>query len=399
MRRFGAVRLSGRGVLVVAVLLLVGCVSAAESAPAGPAPADVTDYRGNLARTGELPGPGLTGPPTQLWRVPLSVPVTYPPVVSAGQVLVPDGTGIAAIDLHTGSRSWTLELGSVVVSPMTVAGRTLLVTGADRVLRAVDLSARSVRWQASGVAVGAQAGVVGPVVYVGTIDRALTAFDLATGERGWSVPVGHGSTKIAIVDGVAYVGSDSGSEATAIDLATRTIRWRRDAGADRVATPVVADVTVYLAGIASGAGAGRGDRLTAVDARTGRLKWRFVPAEKVPLAGFAWADHDVVIGADSPAGDLYRIDGDTGDVRWRARNPGAVDRPIVVDGVLYVGTGRSGLNTYELGSGRLIGHADVAGYAEGVVVTDGVALVVARGAPDAPGSVTAFVGKPPTTAG
>ena len=394
MGRSGAGRGLVCSLVVLAALLSGGCSAVAEQPPensGGPMQgADVTDYRGNLARTGLLPGPGISGQPIELWRLQASVPLNYPPAVSAGVALIPDGAGVAAVDLRTGRRSWTIELGSVVGSPMTVSGKTLLVVGADRILRAVDLEARSQRWQLNGVAVGAQPSVVGSVVYVGTTDRSLAALDLSTGKRLWSVPVGHGCTKNAIVDDVAYVGSDSGSEVTAIDLAMRKIRWHRDVGSDRVATPVVGDGIAYLAGISGGSGVNRGDRLLAVDASTGRVKWRFRPPEDVPLASFALADSDIVIGADSPAGDLYRVDGDTGSVLWHVRNPGAIDRPVVVDGLLYVGTGRGGLNIYEFQSGALVGHADVDGYAEGVVVTGGVALVVARAPADAPGSITAF---------
>jgi outer membrane protein assembly factor BamB len=63
-------------------------------------------------------------------------------------------------------------------------------------------------------------------------------------------------------DGVAFVGGDGGSTLTAISLDNRKILWTFETDGDRIATPAVADGTVYVAGVPSGGLAGRNTNFT-----------------------------------------------------------------------------------------------------------------------------------------
>jgi outer membrane protein assembly factor BamB len=59
---------------------------------------------------------------------------------------------------------------------------------------------------------------------------------------------------------------------------------------------------------------------------------------------------------------------------------------------VLIASGRGGLLTLDAATGAERWSAPVDGYAEGVTVTGGLALVSARDATDAPGTVTAFAG-------
>ncbi|MEP7019030.1 MAG: PQQ-binding-like beta-propeller repeat protein [Pseudonocardiales bacterium] len=382
-------------VAVVAVVFVVaGCTSGtrAVTTPANHVAADLTDYRGNVARTGQMPGPGLRASAVTLWRYRDPSAIGLPPAVAAGQVLVPENQSLVALDLAGGARAWAVPLGAGTNAPVTVASGTALVTTTDNVVHAINLATHQERWRFQGAADGAQLSIQGATVYLGTQRHEFVALDVVDGTRQWSISIGHGGVKNAIADGVAYVGGDSGSVLTAINLADRKIMWSFDTHGDRLATPAVDHGTVYVAGIAASGLAGRNTNLFALDAVSGRELWRFAPPNDPAMAAFAVGANDVFIGLDSTPGTLYAINRLTGKVHWQAPIAGAVDRPALVDDLVYVAAGPGGLHAFDVATGRQVWTAAIPGYCEGVVVTDGIALVATRGAPDTPGVVTALVG-------
>jgi hypothetical protein len=161
------------------MLPLVG-TGAVMTAPAGATAAatqtsssSVPIFRGNPARTGEMPGPGPAGAPVQLWRFAASGPVASSPAVADGGVYVGSSDGhLYAVDRATGAERWRVATGgSVFSSPAAVVG----------------------------------------LVYVGNDGGVLFAVDAATGTERWRFET-EDSTRSspAVLDGVVYVGSDDG---------------------------------------------------------------------------------------------------------------------------------------------------------------------------------------------
>ncbi|GAB3828750.1 PQQ-binding-like beta-propeller repeat protein [Dactylosporangium cerinum] len=379
----------------VAVMLLTACSTAAPTAPPStavqpPRIADVTDYRGDLRRTGRMPGPAPSDPVRVRWRFTGPVPLTLPPAVVAGQVLVPGDGSLVALDLESGAVLWSVALGAQLNAAVTVASGTVYATTSDGVTHAVDLRSHQERWRFVGAADGAQVSIQDGTVYLGTRRRDLVALDPADGRTRWSVHVGHSVSRTTIADGMAYVGGEGTGTMTAIDLARQRVAWTFDTGADRLVTPVADDGTLFVAGVAAGALPGRGTSLFALDARTGTRKWSFAPPGDPPMSSFAVSAHDVYIGTDTTPGTLYAVAVGTGKVTWQQPVPGPVDRPTLVDDALYLASGQGGLLALDTGTGRRRWTAPVDGYAEGVVLTGGMALVAARDATDAPGTLTAF---------
>lgn len=354
---------------------------------------DVTDYRGDLSRRGLMPGPGLDEAPVMLWRHQDPTSLGLPPAVAGGQVLIPEDLSLLALDLTSGDPVWSVALGATINAPITVSEGTAFVTTTDGLLHAIDLSSHRERWQFAGAADGGQVSVQDDTVYLGTRERRFVALNAATGAMRWSVETGTSSGKNAIVAGVAYVGGDGGSTLTAISLTSQTILWSFDTHSDRIATPSVAEGTVYLAGIAAGGLSGRNTNLFAIDAATGEQKWTFAAPMDQPMAAFAVGQHDVLIGVDAAPGTLYAIDRVTGQLHWQSAIAGAVDRPALVGDVVYVAAGPGGFHAFDLATGDELWSAAVDGYSEGVVLTDGIALVASRDAPNAPGTITAFIAR------
>ena len=77
----------------------------------------------------------------------------------------------------------------------------------------------------------------------------------------------------------------------------------------------------------------------ALDGRTGAQRWRFQAAQGLPTDSFngsaAAADGLVFI---SDLSTIYALDATSGQQRWSAPAPTKGSRPLVVDGVLYLGT-------------------------------------------------------------
>ena len=68
--------------------------------------ASVPMFRGNAARTGEMPGPGPAGTPRVLWRFETSGDSICAAVVANGVVYVAGNTRVSAYDECTGSERW-----------------------------------------------------------------------------------------------------------------------------------------------------------------------------------------------------------------------------------------------------------------------------------------------------
>jgi eukaryotic-like serine/threonine-protein kinase len=387
--RSTAIPMLATAMLAVA-MLAAGCSAEPCDAVTTTAAADVTDYRGDLARTGRMPGPAPTGAVRVLWRFTGPSPVTLPPAVVAHQVLVPGDRSLMALDLATGATTWSIDLGATLNAPVTVASGTAYATTADGVTHAIDLRRQQERWRFAGAADGAQVSLVDGTIYLGSRQRDLVALDPADGSRRWAVHIGHNVSRNAIAHGQAYVGGEGSGLLTAVDLRRQRIAWSYDTGADRIVTPVVDQGTVYVAGVAAAGLAGRGTNLSALDAQSGARKWTFAPPHDPPMSSFAVGDRDVYIGTDVGPGTLYAVARQTGAVTWQRPVPGPVDRPALVGDTVYVASGQGGLLALDTGTGRQRWAGTVDGYAEGVVLTGGLAVVASRDATDAPGTVTAF---------
>src|SRR5688500_4555938 len=97
-----------RFTLIAVTLLGTFCARAnVLSAVADESNPAVSMFRGNAARTGEMPGLGLTGDPQELWRFTTSGPGNVKSVSASGDtVYVGSVVGLHALDAATGAERW-----------------------------------------------------------------------------------------------------------------------------------------------------------------------------------------------------------------------------------------------------------------------------------------------------
>jgi outer membrane protein assembly factor BamB len=267
--------------------------------------------------------------------------------------------------------AWTspLETSAGYHAPL-VADGTVYAHDREEVLVAVDATTGEVRWTAD-LDPAWVAPALGEEHVVVPTEPGVTAFDRASGERRWNAlssrAVGFDDGAPTVAGGIAYV--PVGVSLYALDAATGKERWRFVAGMPAQSTPAVRGRTAYV---------GFDDAyLRALDG--GEKRWR-TKVDGPVRTNVSVADGLVVAG--TTAGTVYGLAPD-GEVRWTHRLPdreraGRPERPetVTTDGSrVYVTTDRRlrVLDTAGSVCWEYLDHR--AGYATGVAVTDGVAYV------------------------
>jgi outer membrane protein assembly factor BamB len=343
---------------------------------------DFAMYRGNPARTGELPGPGPdpNEPIVELWSFETGSYFNSSPTVADGTVYIGNGANIYAIDATSGQVNWSAEVSPGESPPTVVDG--VVYVGSYNGLYALDAATGEQKWFSGDDygSIESSPAVVDGVIYAGG-HLGLVALDASSGNLIWfldpfGLSIGEAGSSPAVVDGVVYVAENS-LQLHALDAATGQPHWTFEAGDwnnDYLSAPAVSDGMVYVinnfdyqlyaVNAASGqqawtvdvtgrlesgrsssdsalavAGgvvyaAGGSDSLYALDATTGQQRWVF-PAE--PTLDFA---PPVVVGSTIYAGSsdgFYAIDAEAGEQLWSFPTDDEIDSsPVVVDDVIYV---------------------------------------------------------------
>jgi len=220
--------------------------------------------------------------------------------------------------------------------PVLEGGRLFLGTNHGLVL-AVDAANGGVVWQrqfrgcvAASPAVGngvIYLGFMNPPPCSGTAPSFLAAFDAKTGKTLWSFRAGVVETPPLLAGGRVYFGS-----------------W---------------DSRIY-----------------AVDARTGRLEWRFATGGRVK-GGVAFAGGTIFAG--SYDGRLYALDARTGRLRWAAGEGslgGLYATPSVAHGRVFVGSTNGRVYAFAASTGRLLWSLRTGSYVYSPVALSGGAAFI-----------------------
>jgi outer membrane protein assembly factor BamB len=186
------------------------------------------------------------------------------------------------------SFSGDAELNS---SPAYATGTIYIGSRGGRVY-AVDARTGLERWHASGYSSEdfyATPTMAYGRVFVGNTDGTVYAFGASTGHLLWAAHAGtYVYTAAAVWRRTVYVGSYDGN-AYAFDAATGARRWKRDLGGSVHGAPTVMAGLVYFStcgtcGQHGSRYAKLGPRRTfALDARTGRIVWRFPDGHYSPV--------------------------------------------------------------------------------------------------------------------
>ena len=196
---------------------------------------------------------------------------------------------VYALDARTGRLDWSFATGDKVKGGLAFARRTIFAGSYDGRLDALDATSGRLRWTAGDGALGglyATPSVAKGRVFVGSTNGRVYAFAAASGKLLWSIPTGgYVYSPAALAGATAYVGSYD-HRLYALSQTTGRIRWTFDAGAPISGAPTVLGGLVYFStcgSCSSFESNARARRTFAVDARTGRLVWRFPDGEYSPV--------------------------------------------------------------------------------------------------------------------
>ena len=343
------------------------------------APPAIPMFRSNLARTGEVPGPGPLGDPVLLWSFTTANWVFASPVVADRIVYIGSRDGnIYALDAMTGAEQWRFPTSDSVQSTAAVVDGVVYVGGGDGTVYALDALTGTEQWRVpTGSSVVSSPAVTDGMVYFGNWDGILFALDAGTGAERWSFDTGTvsaGQPSIeaspAVVDGVVYFGNYAG-DVFALNADTGEEIWRGDAGDSVGATAAVSAGFVYVIDDARG--------VIALDASSGTELWRYRIGRFGDSAP-AVAGGTVYVGnyLDDSGGGLVALDAATGEERWRLATGNVVmSAPTVADGVVYVGSGAvptvGALHAIDAATGEELWQvAAGSGVASSPAVADGV---------------------------
>lgn len=344
-------------------------------------------FRGNPARTGEYPGPGVGLSPALAWRFEVE-DAAHSPSVANGVVYVSDGSGrlyalgaasgdelwsaplgghvanpavagdvvyvghgesdsdtaappghgyLSALAAETGREIWSLETIGAATSPLVAKDVVYAGTRASYIY-AVDAEKGNVLWTFNGGGSYAHAAASNGSLYVTVFyhqddDRGrVYALDAVTGEEQWSIRLDGGiATTPAVRGGAVYVGT--GSHLYALEASTGKTLWRFELDGFGFTSAAVAGGTVFV-----GSGTERGTGYVhALNATTGTEMWCFEAGDAVYGSSPAYADGAVYVG--SLDNYMYALDAATGVLLWRYETGDSIySSPAVTGGTVYFGS-------------------------------------------------------------
>lgn len=259
---------------------------------------------------------------------------------------------------------FTVDAGFRDWGPATVAGTTILAGSPSGRggLFAVDAVTGKLKWAYRPASVNGSVStlpaVTGDVVmapFGAANPGAVVGVSLATGKEIWRGPDPAVGAAVAVHAGLAFVLGKDGNF-YALEAATGHEVWKVAFSTRRAACasqPIVRDDAIYLTGSAEAtpgdAGKPAGYYLFALDARTGKERWRYRAEAPYVQSGACLRQPVVTATTIFAAGEshIYAVDRTTGRDRWKpveTRRPvEGRDRQVDVYGLVDAGSVLVGL--------------------------------------------------------
>ena len=286
-----------------------------------------------------------------VWSQQTNETVTAAPVVSSGTVYVGTvGSSVVAFDGATGDIDWRQRVNGSIVARPRVANGTVYAGTSQSIIVSLDGATGTQRWaQPTSAPVGTTVAVTAERVYTAS-RSAVSAFARPTGDRAWNVTLnGSALTAPTVADGTLYTTSfdrQAGvSRIHAIDTGSGDTNWMQSTNGTLATALTVTDDAVYAGGGELTGGSGS---VSAFDRQRGDRRWQ------LGLNGSVTADPVVANGTvyvGSTAGQVYALEAESGDSRFRTRIDGRVSAHVVVNDTLYVGSRGGLLYALEAASG------------------------------------------------
>ncbi len=301
------------------------------------------ELRWKFATLGErrFTAPGIHGmqPRTETMPDPYDVFLSSP-VISGGVVYFGSGdNNVYALDAKNGAVKWTYKTGDVVHASPAVANGTVYIGSWDRNLYALDAATGALKWRFetgddreiyNQIGIASSAAVMDGTVFVGCRDGQFYAVDAATGTLKWKHDNNKGWTiaSPSVQAGRVYFPTSDGTKFWALDAATGKPAFSVENKVISFSSPAITG-TIAFFGSSDGL-------LNAVDLKTGKLVAQFqTDGHKQNRSRWLDANGKMKDQEMYPDSDLEGVF--TGLQRMYSLGS-ILSSPVVVDGVLYVGS-------------------------------------------------------------
>ncbi|GGU32612.1 outer membrane protein assembly factor BamB family protein [Streptomyces lavendofoliae] len=283
--------------------------------------------------------------------------VAWSMAVADGRIHASDGPSLYALDALDGGERWRLRTDAWVYSLRVDRGTVVTGTRGGGV-QGWEAANGARLWEIAGAQTDFETPEGGPVIHGDTVyvwqDARLRALDARTGTERWSYPIGDaascGGVPVRVTpaeDGYVYVAA--GTRVLSVDVMSGHVRWHFEAPAVFLSPPAFAPgpaVTgggVYLADYLG--------TVYALDATTGKDRWRIATESRQSAEPVLVADGNVHVGSGSA---VYTLDAVTGTPKWRFPAGGPIiGAPVVADGRLHFGSADHVLYTLDASGGQL----------------------------------------------
>jgi outer membrane protein assembly factor BamB len=358
--------------------------------------ADVPEYRAGADRSGVYPGPGPVAKPVPLWTRTASAAIALNPVLGNGVLITGDLAGhVYGLDGRTGIELWRVDYPSDTAASISYADGMAFVLDINGVLHALDVATGSERWGRqvdSGFRadVGRGTDVANGVVYISDGQTRMLGLDTATGEQVWSYR-GSSPMGVATVSNGHLYAQLAGGGLAAVSIPDSTLLWTFQSISNAGGVPIVGEDTVFFNAL-QGQNEEPSGELYALDPDTGEVRWRFRSTSQYQVSLGAVADG--VLYAGSQADGMFAfpveaaVDGSSVVPAWNASLPGPNFRnSALVGDILYVPVADPGsLNAIRTSDGALLWSLPLDGAAGAPLVSGGELFVV-----DDTGTIAAYV--------
>lgn len=236
---------------------------------------------------------------------------TAPPVIADGVVFVGSGDGhLYALDLATGALRWQFKTGDRIRAAPLVEAGTVYQPSGDDVVYALSATDGRLRWrfETEGTKLDRSQGFIRSDIFTrpslrdgllifGSRDGNVYAVEAATGQKRWNFAYGTTWAMSTVADADAvYVGWSTNNMISALDLRTGTMKWEFKASAHTYTTGLLVGDDTYW-GSADG-------RIYGLDRTSGVRKWTYDVGSDV-YSTLVHDDGTLYFGADD--GRLYAL--------------------------------------------------------------------------------------------
>jgi outer membrane protein assembly factor BamB len=283
--------------------------------------------------------PGIHGamPRTEMMPDPFDVFLSSP-VISEGNIYFGSGDHhVYALDAKTGELKWKFSTGNVVHASPAIANGVLYIGSWDRNLYALEAATGREIWHFqtgddkviyNQIGIASSAAVADGTVYFGCRDGHFYAVDAKTGAMKWNHDnkMGWVIASPAVVNGLVLFPTSDGTRFKALDGVTGKIVFDIGNKAVSFSSPAIVGTTAYY---------GSSDGwLHAVDIKSGQMKAEFQTDGSKENASKYIDERGKFKGLytdDTLEGMMIGLD--------RMFSLGSIlSSPVVLDGVLYVGS-------------------------------------------------------------